>query len=320
VVCLDRSDVAEVALPLAGYLARMDGAPLTLLHVLDTMPDPAGMRATDALEWEMVRQEAGAYLSRHAERMATEGVEVDRRLVEGSAAHGIAACAVDLGADLLVLSTRGEGGVDIWPVGSTAQKALTLAQGAVLVVPAGGATRRPQVPPMRLLVPLDGSLRSESVLPTVIRIARASDAEVALVHAVPDPVRTEVLASPEDLALAHDLAERRSAAAMSYLERIRSRLSAAGVRSTVKVSRATDHHEGLLALIAAQRSDLVVVAAQGAICNPRRRLGSVTSHMVSHSPVPVLIIQHLPALPSGAVTALPSRPPPRSVDAGGDGD
>lgn len=250
-----------------------------------------------------------------AEGIQDLGVAVETDVAEGSAAHGIAALAAELEADLLVLSTYREGGTGAWTLGGTAEKILALARGALLIVPAGVGQPAPRVPLRRILVPLDGSLRGESVLPTVLRIARADDAVIVIAHAVPDPIRTEVLSTPEDLELAHELADRLAARAEAYLERLRSQLFAAGARAKAIVCRATDHREGLVALAAAERADLVVVSAHGSVCNPRRRFGSVTSHVIAHSTAPVLVIQDLPSGPYREADVPPSRLPSRSLDA-----
>lgn len=315
VVCLDRSETAEAVLPLATHLAQMDGGRMTLLHVLEALPDAAEVRATDALEWDIVRQEADSYLERLAKRAAGLGVTADTQIAEGSAAHGVAALAAELEADLVVLSTYGEGGMDAWTLGSTARKILALARGAVLVVPAGTEEPATHVPPRRVLVPLDGSLRGESVLPTLLHLARADDAEVVIAHAVADPIRTEVLSTPDDVALARELADHVAARADAYLERIRSQLAASGVRARTVVCRAADYREGIIALVAAERVDLVVVSAHGSVCNPRRRFGSVTSYLIAHSTAPVLVIQDLPDSARRTVTATRLRPPSRSSDA-----
>lgn len=315
-VCLDRSRAAEAVLPLATYLARVDHAPMTLLHVLEGLPDGAAVRATDAIEWEVARQEARSYLDSLTEHSQKLGVATQCQIAEGSAAHAVAASAAELEADLLVLSSCGESGPDAWSLGGTAQKILALGRAAMLVVPPHDRGPVPRVPPRRILVPLDGSLRGESVLPTAIRLARADQSEIVLGHVVADPVRTEVLSTPDDLALAQELADRMAARAGAYIDRIRSQLAAAGVRTRASVCRASDHREGLVAMAAAERADLIVMSAHGSVCNPRRPFGSVTSHVIAHSTAPVLVIQDLPDRTSRATAAPPpSLLPPRSVDA-----
>ena len=287
---------------------------MTLLHVIEALPDGPDIHATDAIEWDIVREEARSYLENLAEGIENLGIAAESQVAEGSAAQGIAALAAELEADLLVLSTCGKGGTGEWTLGGTAEKILALARGAVLIVPAGARQSAPRVPLRRILVPLDGSLRGESVLPTVLRLARADDAEIIIAHAVPDPIRTEVLSTPEDLELAHELADRLAARADAYLERMRSQLLAGGARARKAVCRATDHREGLVALAATERVDLVVVSAHGSVCNPKQRFGSVTSHIIANSTAPVLVIQDLPGARCHEVAERSSRPPSRSLD------
>lgn len=307
-VCLDRSDAAERALPLAIYLARTSGARVTLLHVLEAEAEPTEAHVTDALGWEIARQEAQAYLARVGARLE---LPVDTHVAEGPSAHRITALAAELRADLVVLTTHGEGGLGDWSLGSTAQKILALASGSVLVTPAHVRTPAPSVPPRRILVPLDGSKRTESVLPTVTRLARGSRADVVLAHIVWEPVITEVLCAPEDLVLARELADRQAASATAYLERIRARLQADGVTAQVLVRRRSDHGEGLVSLAHAEEADLVVLCAHGTVCNAARPFGSVASYLIDHSTTPLLVIQDLPgrARRSTPVPSSPSRPP-----------
>ena len=317
-VCLDRSPAAETVLPLAYHVARMERAPITLLHVLEALSDAPDVHATDALEWEIVREEARGYLAELVERAReTTGVTVDGKLAEGPMPYRINALAEEMQADLLVLSTRGKGsGTGTWKLGGTARKILALARTAALIVPADlGDDASPRVPPERLLVPLDGSARGEHVLPTAARLARAGEAEILLAHVVRDRIRTELLSSEEDLELARQLADRIVERAEEYLDRVRSQLAASGVTARTLVRRGTDHREGLVALAAAEQVDLTLMSAHGAVCNPRRRLGSVTSYFVAHAPSPVLVIQDLPERRGRWARSRSSRLPPRSADA-----
>lgn len=311
-VCLDRSRAAEAALPLATHLAKADGASVILFHVLEPPPDGVEACATDALDCEIARQEARAYLETLSQRVVEPGVRVEHRLAEGQPARGVAALAAELDADLVVVSRFGEGGRDEWELGDTAQKILALARGAVLVVPPDARAPGPRVPPRKILVPLDGSLRGESVLPAALHLARADDAELVLAHVVTDPVRTAVLDAPADLALAHELADRLVARAQVYLDGVCAELRRAGGRVAAVVTRATDHREGIVALAATREIDLVVLAAHGVVCNPRRRFGSVAAHLIEHAGAPVLVIQDLPRGPGHADAGDPAPLPPRS--------
>jgi nucleotide-binding universal stress UspA family protein len=315
-VCLDRSALAENVLPLTAHLAELDHAPVTLMHVLECVSDEPSHTPGSTLQWEIVRQEANAYLEHAAESLRQGGLSVESQVTEGSPALGVADVSQKRGADLLVLSTRGEHAMqssDMGSLGGTAGKILASARGAVLVFPSG----RPltHVPLARVLVPLDGSLRSETVLPTALRLARADHAELVIAHVVPDPIRTEVLSTPEDLDLAQRLADHLARRAEEYLERTRRQLSAGGATVKAVVTRATDHREGLIALAAAEQIDLIVVSAHGSVCNPRRRFGSVTTHLLAHASAPVLVLQDLTRTSATEPVPESSRLPSRSLDA-----
>jgi nucleotide-binding universal stress UspA family protein len=289
-VCLDRSACSEACLPLAVSLARVFGSSVTLLYV-QPAEEHSGMRITDPLGWEVSRREALAYLDPLARNMSKAlGISIDTRIEQGRPAECITAIAREIGADLTVIAGHGEGGVAAWNLGSTAQQILATSRGSLLI--ARATLPSPSVTtPKRILVPLDGSLRTESVLPTVARIANAYGAEMLLVHVVVEPLPTAVLHT-EDLDLARDLAARLEARAKRYLEHLRARLPPAA-RVRTLVSRHVDERQSLIEIAGQEQADLMVLSAHGSVCNPTRPFGSVTHHLLSHSTVPLLVLQDL---------------------------
>jgi nucleotide-binding universal stress UspA family protein len=294
VVCLDRSASSEVCLPYALSLARTFGNQLVLLHVVQSRGDYAGSPSTSALGWEIARQEAEAYLQRLA-RVASDAIgrPVETRLEQGHAAERIVDVARELGADLTVLGSHGEGGVTAWSLGSTAQQVLALARGSVFIVRSSAAPPG-KITPRRLMLPLDGSLRTECVLPAAARIAGVYGAELLLVHVVQEPLPTAVLRDPETLRLAQELAGRIEVEAKQYLENLRRQLphEVASVRTLVV--RHANERQCLLELAEKEQVDLVVVSAHGAACSATRSFGSVTAHLLTHSGVPLLVLQDIP--------------------------
>lgn len=315
-VCLDGSATAEAAIPLAARLARLDEGRVTLLSVLDAPAEPSAMRIHDAVAWEVTRGEARAYLERVRASMGDLGVPTEVHVAEGVAAQRVAALAGELAADLVVLSTHGRGEVDGFPFGGTAQKILAVVSLPLLVVPARREVRchTSAVPPQRIFVPLDGSLRGECALPTAVRIARAADAEIIVGHVVAEPIRTEVLSTEGDLALAGEIADRLLSRARDYLAQVTRRLANDGVRARMHVIRSTDQREGLVALSTTERADLVIVSAHGAGCNARRRFGSATAHYLAHSRCPLLVVPDLCQGHDAALARGSFRLPPRSRD------
>jgi nucleotide-binding universal stress UspA family protein len=251
----------------------------------------SGARITDPLGWEVSRREAAAYLDGLAKDVReTWGLAVDCRVEQGRPAERITAIASELGATLTVIASHGEGGLAAWNLGGTAQQLLSVSHASVLV--ARAEQRVPSVvAPERILVPLDGSLRTESVLPLVARIAQAHGAEVLLVHVVAEPIPTAVLHAA-DFELARVLAGHLEARAKRYLEHLRSRMPSDALVRTL-VMRHLDERQALLELSQRENIDLVVLSAHGSVCNPTRPFGSVTHHLVSHSTIPLLVLQDL---------------------------
>jgi nucleotide-binding universal stress UspA family protein len=289
-VCLDRSPYSEACLPYAISLARVFGGSVTLLYVQQPLQEHSGARITDPLAWEVSRREASAYLDHLAkETSEASGLSVDIRIEQGRPAERITAIAREIGADLTVIASHGEGGMAAWNLGSTAQQVLAVSRGSVLIarsgLPASSTT------PRRILVPLDGSLRTESVLPTAARIAEAHGAELLLVHVVAEPLPTAVLHAG-DLDLARDLAAHLELRAKRYLDHLRARLPH-DARVRTLVTRHVDERQSLFEIARQEQIDLVVLSAHGSVCNPTRPFGSVTHHLLAHSMVPMLVLQDL---------------------------
>lgn len=289
-LCLDRSTLSEACLPHAVFLANTFGSAITLLLVMQPPHERSNSHPTDALGWEISRQEAIAYLERFENEYF--GHRVDVRLEQGRPAERITAVEREIGADLIVLGGHGESGVAPWNLGSTAQHVLTLAQGSVFVA-RGSAGPKVPFSPQTILVPLDGSLRAESVLPIAARIARANGASILLAHVVQDAIASGVLRAPDDLALAGELAVRLESGARRYLDQMQSRLGDGIASIRTMVVRQSDHCNALLELSEKARVDLVVLSAHGATCNRQRSFGGVTTHLLAHSPIPLLVLQDL---------------------------
>ena len=230
-VCLDQSPLSEVCLPYAAFMSRTFGSHITLLHVMQLPRERAGARATDALGCERCEKEISQ----------ASGDMVSTRLEQGHAAERIRAVAHEVQADLVVLGTYGEGGVTEWSLGSTTQQVLSLVQGPVLIARSDSAPLK-AFSPQHILVPLDGSLRTESTLPIAVRIAKSNGASILLAHVVPElfPSGAHRVAEDEEVEMAHELARRLESRANTYLGRLQSNLApeVRSVRTTV--IRSTD--------------------------------------------------------------------------------
>jgi nucleotide-binding universal stress UspA family protein len=194
---------------------------------------------------------------------------------------------------LIVLGTHGEHRPGACGIGSTARNVLERGGGSVLLVPISTATARtPHY--QRILVPLDGSSWSESVLPFAARLAHATDAELILAHVVPMPELTETdPLEAEDFELRERVVARNERVARSYLDRVRRYVAERGLKVRALTLRGDDVRSSLINLIGNENVDLVVFSARGHGCNRVSDVpyGNVAAYLVTHSHVPMLIVR-----------------------------
>ena len=147
-VALDGSPLAETALPLAGELARAAGATLHMVRAEPSLAesgDPVGaLPGLSAIE-EDTTGAARAYLERVREQLP-EGLNVETVVLQGSPARSLEELVVHERMDLVVMSTRGRGGLRRLLLGSTAE-ALVRSGVPTLLVRAAVAADEPAAAP-----------------------------------------------------------------------------------------------------------------------------------------------------------------------------
>ena len=290
-VCLDRSPFSEMCVPYAILLAKAFGSQVTLAYVLQ----PQHEQANDPLGWEISMQEARRYLERLQKQVSEDLAQaVDIRLEQGRPAERIVALARETGADLTVLGSRGESGAPAKKLGSTVLEILAEARSSLFIVHPS-AIADTVVALKRILVPLDGSVRTESVLPAVARLAGAHGAEVLLVHIVQEPLASALLSAAEDIDLARTLAARFETTAKKYLELLAQQMAREVSSVRTLVVRHGNAHQCLLEISRKEQSDLIVLSAHGSACDSSLSFGGVTAYLLTQSAVPVLVLQDLAA-------------------------
>src|SRR5256714_14185909 len=171
-VPLDGSGRAERALPIAARLARASGGSLILVRVASTVPASLPSASAKPLLIQTVgevdRQQAESYLRGMAESELLAGISVEIQVAVGLVAPSILSIAADKHVDMIVICSHGYTGVRRWwMVGSVAAKVARFAEVPVLVLREGGPVpeaRHPGEPPLRILVPLDGSDAAKAAL------------------------------------------------------------------------------------------------------------------------------------------------------------
>ena len=142
----------------------------------------------------------------------------------------------------------------------------------------------------RALIPLDGSMVAESILPFILEVAGPLDMEVALLRVlVPVPPMTV-----EGTQVVIEDAGRLRAEAEEYLASIAAELRAKGVRVTTAVRRG----EPVAEILAGARevdADLIAMTTHGRSGLSRLLFGSVAAAVLSHAEVPVFLMRQTAA-------------------------
>lgn len=294
-VTTDGSDAANRALPVALAVVRAcDSSHVTLMRVLTptNAVSHGSSSPVHALEWALARAQVEAELSRLAGNFDELQDRVDPIVVEGRAAEQIVRFIDTSDVDLLVLASHGSNDARAWSMGSVARKLVVGSSASVLLVPAELEFKGFS----RVLVPLDCSVRAESVLPLLPKLAEAHDPEFVLVHVVPRAELSHRLpADSRDLELVDELTQRNQQRAEAYLYAVRDRMQARGVRARAEVLVDSNPARTIERLLGDSRADLLLIGAHGAGSEAGEAYGSVARRLLESLQVPLWIVQDLPA-------------------------
>lgn len=155
----------------------------------------------------------------------------------------------------------------------------------------------------RLLVPLDGSVKSEAVLSEVAKLAAAAKAEICLIRVVYSHFgRLRVNPSAHQAEIVRE-AER-------YLEGIKDRLERQGFIVESWVWYGPDPAKEILNHIEFFGTDLVVMANHGRSGLKRLLMGSVAEKVAHHTVKPVMLVgarrENLKAF-TGGISGCPAK-------------
>ncbi|HXX92441.1 MAG TPA: universal stress protein [Planctomycetota bacterium] len=273
-VPLDGSPEAESILPEALRLAPPDGE-VHLLHVVP-LPTPPTGEPTRMLG---LPEKAEPYLeSVRRNHSAMPGLDLVR---SGPPADAILQVALEMNIDLVAMTTHARRGLGRWYLGSVAESVVRRTELPVLLKRPGQTAA---ISPLRrILVPLDGSERSASILDTVKPLAARSKAELVLLHVAPrvlDPAPQWAMKGPISPG---GLPENRYQALADELEL--ENLNAWPVMAEGEAA-----HE-ILSRARELNVDLVAMATHGRTGFMRTLFGSVTSEVLQKIDRPILLIR-----------------------------
>lgn len=290
-VPLDGSTFAEFALSPALEIARRADAVLELFTVAEA--EPVLPDRPESTLW--TAETARGYLDDLSTALSTswEGrIETGAR--QGYPAAAIEARAKEASPDLVVLSSHGRGPFSRFWLGSVADALLRRAPCPVLVVrPDEGRDPAPDegFDAERILVPIDGSEVSRSVVEHAVELGALFDARLHLVNCLPTLSYGggdvhPYLSRPSDLDdgwLREEMRQSRE-----RLETLAERLRDRDVEAEVSVIAGEGVAECILRTADSWGADLVALGTHGRGGVRRTVLGSVADKVVRAARIPVL--------------------------------
>jgi len=135
-VPVDFSPHSAKALDFAIALAKDLGSKLHLVHcyqIAATAVSPYGMVFPEGLDRD-VREAAERTIAESHEKVEAQGVSVDHQVTPAFPSEAIATIAAEIGADLIVMGTRGLTGLKHVVLGSVAERTLRIAPCPVVTV------------------------------------------------------------------------------------------------------------------------------------------------------------------------------------------
>jgi len=295
-VPLDGSPRAELILPQIARILRREDSEIILLRVVD-IPEAVG-RVSMAILRQKELEEAQQYLHDLILRFGEKADKIHARVAEGWAAETILETARTEGATLVAMSTHGRTGLVRWAMGSVAEKVARASDVPLLLVRSFRRNSKGDLEPLvpqelpfrRILVPVDGSPTSMSVIGSAEKFAHLYESDILVLHVLPPvmppgallpgmeasfPItRPEPLPSDQD-AITHQAAERFRHSGLKV------------GRLTVEGEAATE----ILDLSLNRGVDLIALGTHGRSGLRRWALGSVAERVLRSTEVPLLLVR-----------------------------
>jgi len=295
-VPLDGSARAELVLPQIARILNREDAEILLLRVVN-IPDSAGLVMKTTIRHQE-REEGQQYLHDMALRFALKSPKVHARLAEGWPAEVILETAKSEGATMIAMSTHGRSGMARWALGSVAEKVARASDVPVLLVRSFRRSPKGDLEPMvpeelpfrRILVPVDGSATSMSVIGPAEKFAELYGSDILTLHVVPPYAPPGAILPGMEAALPITRPEPLASDEDPVTEKAANRFRHAGLN----VSRLTvegDPASEILDLSSNRGVDLIALGTHGRTGFTRWALGSIAERVMRSAEVPLLLVR-----------------------------
>jgi len=287
-VPLDGSELAEAALPYAKELAVRLGSEITLIHVIQSAKDYQMHEYYAERMTTLARQAAENYL----EKPEGKAIEVESRMLAGNPAEEITHYVDREDIDLIVMATHGYSVLRHWALGSVAYNVIRATNRPVVLIRAKDAL--PEVPSegilCKMLVPLDGSKESETIVPYVEELASRLKMDVVLLQVVESDYYPMDPEGSANIVYRERLIDSCRAFAKDYLEKIGAQLKQKGIISKSEVKTGSTARE-IAKLTKETSASIVAMATHGRFGTGCWIFGSVAEKVLREGNTPLLIVK-----------------------------
>jgi len=285
----DFSELAKRALHQAVPIAKWYEASLTALHVLPSAVPVDGMfpYAPAPLAHEGVRASVQRELEDFVAPARAAGITADTVVRDGAVPAALLELARSLPADLLVMGTHGQRGLERLVLGSVTEAVLRKAPCPVLTVAPEERIFSGPAPFKRILYATDFSPAADHALGYALSLAEEAQGALILVHVMDGPTLA-VTASGLPVNLSRVTAD----LARDAQERLRHAVSPQArlwceAEELVAYGRPADE---IVRLAREREAQVIVMGVHGRNALDLMLFGSTTHHVIRNAPCPVLTI------------------------------
>ena len=294
---LDGSELAEVVLPYAKELAGRLNLELILFHVCEPPGVESQFMCRTYLDHvaDVVQKKSREVQVKTGVSSGEKAAAVRVELGTGNPAEEILRYAEDNKVDLILIASHGHSGVRRWILGSVADKVLRKSRVPVWLVRANISEEivHDKWPERTILVPLDGSIFSESVLPHVEALAKQRGAElvnVVLLRVFEKPFITADYPEPDSEAHEKRIINHFKQEAEHYLVKVEKRLADAGLNVRTEVLMGQPANE-IINYAHNNPPNLIVMATHGSSGLSLWEYGNITDKILHGVSSPIFLVR-----------------------------
>jgi len=289
-VPLDGSKVSEMVVPYAIEIASMFNSTIVIAGVSESSGWQAVVESRSYLERQCDRISDALVKRQAAEQGKPLAAQVGFQSLIGNPASEILNFATTINSNLIILASRGASGGGSWPLGNVAEKILRASKCPVLLIREhlDDSVVALKYILRKILVPLDGSILSETAIPLADSLAEKTGAEIVLFQVI-EPFSFGIYGNLTPEMIEHYDASLHSNA-RDYLEKTKaSMLKTHSVISVATAKRPVA--EGIIDFSESNNCDLIVMSTNGRSGIRRWVFGSVTDKVLHAGKKPVLVVR-----------------------------